>query len=75
MADLVACVSTGKGTWLQVAGLIKRQEWDNIFLITNQFGKENFKPEKKANMILKSSQAEQAHGSGSITKIQQPEKR
>ncbi len=52
MADLVACLSSGKGTWMQVAGLIKRQEWDNIFLITNQFGKENFKPEKPAQFIV-----------------------
>jgi len=52
MTDLVACLSSGKGTWLQVAGLIKHQEWDNIFLITDEVGKDNFKPDKKAKMIV-----------------------
>ncbi len=52
MVDLVACLSTGKGTWLQVAGLIKHQEWENIFLVTNEFGKEKFSSDKKVEMIL-----------------------
>jgi len=52
MPDLVACLSSGKGTWLQVSGLIKHYEWDNIFLITNEFGKENFKPDKKVEFIV-----------------------
>ena len=52
MADLVACLSSGKGTWLQVSGLIKRQEWGNIFLITNEFGKEKFTADKKVEMIV-----------------------
>jgi len=52
MADLVACLSSGKGTWLQVAGLIKHQEWDNIFLITDEFGKEKFSSDKKIELIV-----------------------
>ena len=32
--------------------LIKEQEWDNIFLITNEFGKENFQPKKQVEYIL-----------------------
>ena len=45
-------VYLGKGTWLQVAGLIKHQEWNNIFLITDKFGKDNFKPDKKSKMVV-----------------------
>lgn len=50
--DLVASLSTGKGTWGHVARLIADNEWDNIFLITNEFGKENFTPAKKSNFVI-----------------------
>ena len=37
MTDLIACLSTGKGTWEHVARVINCMEWNNIFLITNEF--------------------------------------
>ena len=40
MTDLIACISSGKGTWGHVARIIDGQEWNNIFLITNDFGKD-----------------------------------
>ncbi len=52
MTELVACLSTGKGTWGHVARLIADGTWDNIVLITNEFGKENFTNEKNANLIV-----------------------
>ena len=54
MTDLVAMLSVGKGTWGHVSRLINEDSWDNIFLITNDFGKENFKPEtdKKYELIV-----------------------
>ncbi len=52
MPTLIACLSTGKGTWVEVTKIIKSQEWDKIFLITNEFGKENFKPNEKTKLIL-----------------------
>ena len=52
MTDLIACLSTGKGTWGHVSKLVEEQEWDNIFLITNEFGKENFQPKKQVEYIL-----------------------
>jgi len=52
MTDLIACLSTGKGTWAHVSKLIEEQDWDNIFLITNEFGKENFQPKKPVQYIL-----------------------
>ena len=48
MTELVALISTGKGTWTGVAKLIKNQDWDKIFLITNEFGSNTFN--KKENM-------------------------
>ena len=37
--ELVALISSGKGSWGQVAGVINREEWDNIILIGNDFAK------------------------------------
>ena len=37
--ELVALLSTGKGTWAQVAGLLNYGDWDNIILIGNEFAK------------------------------------
>ena len=52
MTSLVAILSTGKGTWAHVIELIKQQEWDNIYLITNEFGQQNFDSPKPAEFIL-----------------------
>lgn len=52
MTSLVACLSSGKGTWAHVDKVITGQEWNNIFLITNEFGRENFKPKKQVEFII-----------------------
>jgi len=52
MTDLVACLSTGKGTWTHVKGVISGCEWDKIFLITNEFGREKFSSEKKIELLV-----------------------
>ena len=49
--DLVACLSTGKGTWGHVARLIEEGKFEHVFLITNEFGKENFKKDEKTQLI------------------------
>ena len=57
MTELVALLSTGKGTWTEVVKLISSQDWDKIFIITNDFGKDTF--QKKENMefiIINSNQ-------------------
>ena len=43
MAVLIANLSTGKGTWGHVSRLIKEGNFEKSFLITNEFGKDNFK--------------------------------
>ncbi|MEK6906510.1 MAG: hypothetical protein AABW81_02720 [Nanoarchaeota archaeon] len=48
--ELVALLSTGKGTWAQVAGLIKHGEWDKIILIGGDFAKQ-FTSDKKFEFI------------------------
>lgn len=36
--ELVALLSTGKGSWGQVSGLMKFGEWDKIIVIGDEFG-------------------------------------
>jgi len=48
--ELVALLSSGKGTWGQVSGLAKKGEWDNIILIGNEFAKK-FTLENKHEFI------------------------
>jgi len=52
MSTLIACLSTGKGTWGHVSRLIKENPWDTVLLITNEFGKENFTKDDKTDLIL-----------------------
>ena len=56
MTSLIACLTTGKGSWAQVNQLIRSQPWNLIFLITNDFGKQNYTPDAttkdKTTMIV-----------------------
>ena len=48
--ELIALLSTGKGTWGQVAGVINKGEWDNIILLGNDFAS-RFTSEKDFEFI------------------------
>jgi uncharacterized protein YeaO (DUF488 family) len=48
--ELVALLSSGKGTWAQVSGLLKYGEWDKIILLGDDFAKQ-FTSEKKFEFI------------------------
>ncbi len=48
--ELVALLSSGKGTWGQVSGLIKQQEWDNIILVGDSFARK-FSVDKKHEFV------------------------
>jgi hypothetical protein len=48
--ELVALLSSGQGTWGQVAGLINRGEWDNIILIGSSFA-EKFTSDKQSEFV------------------------
>ena len=55
MTELIACLGVGKGTWSDVANLISAESWTNIFLITNDFGRDNFAqkfPAVKAAFVI-----------------------
>lgn len=48
--ELVALLSSGKGSWAQVSGLMKYGEWENIILLGDDFAK-TFTHEKKFEFI------------------------
>ncbi|MBS3072941.1 hypothetical protein J4477_03855 [Candidatus Pacearchaeota archaeon] len=48
--ELVALLSSGKGTWAQVSGLMKYGDWEKIILIGGDFAK-NFTSEKQFEFI------------------------
>lgn len=52
MATLIACLSTGKGTWGHVSKLIAQEEWEQILLITNEFGREKYSNDKEFEPIV-----------------------
>jgi hypothetical protein len=55
--ELIALLSSGKGTWGQVAGLINRGEWENIILVGSEFA-EKFIVDKKHDFVkVKTSQS------------------
>src|SRR3989344_3571921 len=48
--DLIALLSTGKGTWGQVSGLIKFGEWDKITILGSDFA-EKFTANKEFEFV------------------------
>jgi hypothetical protein len=56
MTELVAVLSTGKGTWSEVAKIINAHEWDKVFLITDQFGSTTFKKKENMEFIILSQE-------------------
>lgn len=48
--ELVALLSTGKGTWAQVSGLMTYGEWDKVILLGGDFAKQ-FTHNKKFEFI------------------------
>lgn len=45
--ELVAILSSGKGTWSQVSGLIKHGDWERVILLGDDFGSQFQVDEKK----------------------------
>jgi len=48
--ELIALLSTGKGTWQQVSGLLNQGEWDKAILLGSDFAKK-FTHQKKFEFI------------------------
>jgi hypothetical protein len=52
MTDLIACLSVGKGTWVEVTNLINSGNFKNIYLVTSSAMKERFSSQIPVNFIL-----------------------
>lgn len=52
MVSLIACLSTGKGTWTEVFKLINVHKWDKVYLIVNSFVKDNLTLPKNCKLII-----------------------
>jgi len=48
--ELIALLSTGKGTWAQVSGLMKYGDWEKVILLGDDFAKQ-FASEKNFEFI------------------------
>lgn len=48
--ELVTLLSTGKGTWDQVSGLIKHGDWDKVIVLGDDFAKK-FTSDKKFEFV------------------------
>ena len=58
MSELVAVVSSGKGTWVHVSQMIEKGDWGKVLLITNKFGAEKFaKPENAECIVINPEQS------------------
>lgn len=49
--ELVALLSTGKGSWGQVAGLVKKGEWQKVIIVGAPFAKEFIIPGETFDFI------------------------
>ncbi len=51
MTDLVACISSDEKSWGHVERLINEEDWQKIFIITDDHGKKTFKAEKNVEFV------------------------
>jgi hypothetical protein len=49
---LIACLGTGKGTWSIVSKLVNEGQWEKVYFITNDFGKEKFTSAKGEFIVI-----------------------
>lgn len=52
MTELITCLSTGKGTWGHVAGLMRAEEWEKVYLVCSDFGRDKFEKHEKHEFIV-----------------------
>jgi hypothetical protein len=52
MTELIAVLSTGKGTWAEVVKIMNTHDWDHIYLVTDDFGSKNFKKKDNTDFII-----------------------
>ena len=56
MTELVAFLSSEEKNWGHIARLTDEHDWERIFLVTNEIGKNNFKSKKNVEFVIIDSQ-------------------
>ena len=52
MTELIACLSTGKGTWKEVIDLINAYEWEQVFLVAPEFALKSFSIKRSVEFVV-----------------------
>lgn len=52
MKTFLGVLSTGKGTWGQVAHIVDNTDYENVYLISNEWAQDKFSCSKKVNWII-----------------------
>lgn len=52
MTQLVTILGSGQGSWAHVAKLINQGGFDEVVLITNDFGKDKFTPDTDTSLVV-----------------------
>ena len=52
MAKLVSIASTGRGTWAHLIKLIDKEEWEAVYVVTDEFGKSRFPMRNNIELII-----------------------
>lgn len=52
MTTLVACLSSGKGTWVPVLELAKCPSFEQVYLICNPWAQQNFKNQQTNTQLI-----------------------
>jgi len=61
MTSLVACLSTGKGTWGPLMNIAGSPSWEHIFLIAPKFFAENFESQKQNMTVITIDENKETH--------------
>ena len=72
MTQLIACLTTGKGSWSEVSRIIDGADWEKVFLITNEFGKEKFNKKSNTELLVLNLEKPVAELSNDIEKVLKP---
>ncbi|MEM0230827.1 MAG: hypothetical protein QXW00_02675 [Candidatus Woesearchaeota archaeon] len=49
MTSLVAVLGSGRGSWAALGEIIRKEPWDKVFLVTNEFGRQNYEKRIKSD--------------------------
>ena len=52
MTQLIATIGVGKGTWNEVQSVVQSEQWSEVIIITNEFGKEKFSANEHTTFVI-----------------------